>query len=457
MTLIVRGTDRGGLSVTGSLPAVARLSGRRLTRGFAAPPHGGFALIGNGLTYDSRRAQVLPQGPTGGFPAAKLGRGSGGELRPAEAGLVVRDPDDDGRESVNDLVFALQHEQLTLTPDAGEGAPMDRAGAVAVEGGEMLGRPVALVAGGSAPRGPPVPPPPQPLPPGPWPPTRRRHAGRAAGGGRRGRHRRPPPHLVEAGHAPDARPPGPGFVAVGRRQKRRHAGDRPGLLVGDSRRDLYHALLADPGRPARELAQVIELCAAHAAPARQLHPLDARGVQRERALDAHAVRDAPHREGGAGALAALADHDPLEQLGALLFALHDLHVHPNGVTGAEPVAVLLELRSLHQPDGVHEVVPFPSVIRSLGLLAPFEAVHEPPLVLRQVRALEQIRAGPPRPIQRLHPAPALDVRVVAREQHRRHPRAPELFRPRVLRGLEQAAGARLPLGAAPAAQHPGQE
>src|SRR2546426_1628963 len=163
MTLIVRGTELGGLSVTGSLPAVARLSGRRLTRGFASPPHGGFALIGNGLTYDSRRAQVLPQGPTGGFPAAKLGRGSGGELRPAEAGLVVRDPDDDGRESVNDLVFALQHEQLALTPDAGEGAPMDRAGAVAVEGGEMLGRPVALVAGKAVLGGLLVRPPPDPI------------------------------------------------------------------------------------------------------------------------------------------------------------------------------------------------------------------------------------------------------------------------------------------------------
>src|SRR2546425_7152665 len=164
MTLIVRGTELGGLSVTGSLPSLARLSGRRLTCVFASPPHGGFALIGNGLTYDSRRAQVLPQGPTGGFPAAKLGRGSGGELRPAEAGLVVRDPDDDGRESVNDLVFALQHEQLTLTPDAGEGAPMDRAGAVAVEGGEMLGPPVALVAGRPDSAGYPSPRPPRPLP-----------------------------------------------------------------------------------------------------------------------------------------------------------------------------------------------------------------------------------------------------------------------------------------------------
>src|SRR3989454_2317242 len=128
MTLIVRGTELGGLSVTGSLPSVARLSGRRLTRGFASPPHGGFALIGNGLTYDSRRAQVLPQGPTGGFPAAKLGRGSGGELRPAGAGLVGRDPDDGGPGGVKDPVFVLPHGQPTPTPDARAGGPMEPAG-----------------------------------------------------------------------------------------------------------------------------------------------------------------------------------------------------------------------------------------------------------------------------------------------------------------------------------------
>src|SRR2546426_7277858 len=78
MTLIVRGTELGGLSVTGSLPSVARLSGRRLTRGFASPPHGGFSLIGDGLTYDSRRGPVLPQRAPRGIPPPQLGGGGGG-------------------------------------------------------------------------------------------------------------------------------------------------------------------------------------------------------------------------------------------------------------------------------------------------------------------------------------------------------------------------------------------
>src|SRR2546425_9481298 len=92
MTLIVRGTELGGLSVTGSLPSVARLSGRRLTRGFASPPHGGFALIGDGLTYDSKRGPGLPQRPTPGFPPPQPRPGGGGAAPPAGGGPVVSGP-----------------------------------------------------------------------------------------------------------------------------------------------------------------------------------------------------------------------------------------------------------------------------------------------------------------------------------------------------------------------------
>src|SRR5437763_8341906 len=45
------------------------------------------------------------------------------------------------------LVLLFQHEQLALSPYAGERAAMDGTGAVAVEGGEVVGGAVALVAG----------------------------------------------------------------------------------------------------------------------------------------------------------------------------------------------------------------------------------------------------------------------------------------------------------------------
>src|SRR5438128_295946 len=44
-------------------------------------------------------------------------------------------------------VVLLQREQLALAPDAGERAPVDRAGPVRVERGQVLGRRIALVAG----------------------------------------------------------------------------------------------------------------------------------------------------------------------------------------------------------------------------------------------------------------------------------------------------------------------
>src|SRR5438552_13920660 len=46
------------------------------------------------------------------------------------------------------LVLLFQHEQLALSPYARERAAMDGTGAVAVEGGEVVGGAVALVAGG---------------------------------------------------------------------------------------------------------------------------------------------------------------------------------------------------------------------------------------------------------------------------------------------------------------------
>src|SRR2546428_11579924 len=64
-------------------------------------------------------------------------------------------------------VVLFQHEQLALAPDAGERAPVDRAGPVPVERGEVLGRRVALVAGGARRGGGARGPPPAPLARGP--------------------------------------------------------------------------------------------------------------------------------------------------------------------------------------------------------------------------------------------------------------------------------------------------
>src|SRR5262249_6336418 len=130
------------------------------------------------------------------------------------------------------------------------------------------------------------------------------------------------------------------------------------LGLGDRRRDLGDALLAQARGLAGEVAQVIELRASNATAADDLDALDAGRVQRERPLDAHALRDAADGEGRPRPFAALADDDALERLQPFLLALDDLHVHAHGVAGDEAVAVLLELSCFHEPNGIHDVVPF---------------------------------------------------------------------------------------------------
>src|SRR5260370_22494586 len=89
----------------------------------------------------------------------------------------------------------------------------------------------------------------------------------------------------------------------------------------------------------------------------------------------------------------------------------------------------------------------------LGRLAALESFHDRALLGREPRGLQQVRARPPRPPQRLHAAPARDARVVPRQEHRRHARAPELLGPRVLRRLEEPARERLALRGALRAEH----
>src|SRR5262249_37020049 len=84
----------------------------------------------------------------------------------------------------------------------------------------------------------------------------------------------------------------------------------------------------------------------------------------------------------------------------------------------------------------------------LGREAPLEPLYHLSILGSELRRVEQAGPRPPRAVQRLRPPPARDARVVAGEQHRRHPLAAELFGPRVLRRLQQPVLERLALGRA---------
>src|SRR5262245_15660987 len=102
-----------------------------------------------------------------------------------------------------------------------------------------------------------------------------------------------------------------------------------------------------------QLAQIVELGAPHVAARGHFDPVDARRMDRKGALDADPVRHLAHREGGADAPAALADHDPGEHLHALLLTLDDLDVHTHGVAGLEVGHVALQLLALDRLDRIH--------------------------------------------------------------------------------------------------------
>src|SRR5678816_4170521 len=116
------------------------------------------------------------------------------------------------------------------------------------------------------------------------------------------------------------------------------------------------ALLLEARRLAHQIAEVVELRPPHRRPLHHLDLVDPRRVHRERALHPDPVGDAPHRERGAGAAAALADHDALEGLQALLLALDDLDHHLDGVPGLEAAPVLLEVARLDDSDRFHDLM-----------------------------------------------------------------------------------------------------
>src|SRR6185437_16237220 len=110
---------------------------------------------------------------------------------------------------------------------------------------------------------------------------------------------------------------------------------RPLLGGGSSRLGHAHLLFADARGLTGEIAEVVELCAAHTAAAHYYDLGEHRAVHREDALDADAVGNLAHGEGLAHTSAATSDANALEGLNALLFAFTDADVHPQGVAGTE--------------------------------------------------------------------------------------------------------------------------
>src|SRR4029077_18368381 len=94
-------------------------------------------------------------------------------------------------------------------------------------------------------------------------------------------------------------------------------------------------LFLDPGGLAGQIAQVVELGAAHVAAALDGDLADGRAVGLEHALDALAVRDLAHRERGVESAVAARDHDTLVRLHTLTVAFHHLDLHHHGVAGLE--------------------------------------------------------------------------------------------------------------------------
>src|SRR5699024_7599822 len=117
------------------------------------------------------------------------------------------------------------------------------------------------------------------------------------------------------------------------------------------------ALLPDAGLLAGEVAQVVQLRAAHVAAGDDLDLVDGRGVHGEHALDADAEGHLADPEGLAHAVALATDDVALEDLDAGAVALGDLHVHLDVVAGAECGDVLAQGRLVELVELLHVLSP----------------------------------------------------------------------------------------------------
>src|SRR5580765_363359 len=155
--------------------------------------------------------------------------------------------------------------------------------------------------------------------------------------------------------------------AMGRR------GASAGNLLGDDALGFLHARGL-----ALQIAQEVQLGAAHAGRPHDLDLLDRRRMQREDALDALAERDLPHRERGAQAAPVHADDDALEHLHAFLVTLADLDVHAHRVPGlhAGPLHHLAPLDCVNRAHDLLLPIPRPA-IPGIAPARPRRARHWP--------------------------------------------------------------------------------
>src|SRR3954463_12169614 len=93
--------------------------------------------------------------------------------------------------------------------------------------------------------------------------------------------------------------------------------------------------LGDTRRLAAQVAQIIQLGAAHLAAAHELDRVDHRRVQREHALHAFAIRNLADREALVDPAARTADADALVSLNTGALAFDNLDVDDDGVARFE--------------------------------------------------------------------------------------------------------------------------
>src|SRR5450759_2712721 len=207
-------------------------------------------------------------------------------------------------------------------------------------------------------------------------------------------------------------------------------------------------LLADARLLADLLPEVVQLGAAHVADLHHFDLVDLRRVHGERALDTDAEGLLAHGERLAHALALTLDDGALEDLDAVATALDHLEVDLDVVAGLELRHTLAQLLAFDVLDDVHG--------------ASFRAKTGGQSSRSGAAARNAGRRAPPRgailPFSDLQRAPAVDLAVVAAEQHVGDPPAAELRRARVVRVLGAAlehGGVRLADHALGVADHAG--
>src|SRR6218665_1532138 len=125
--------------------------------------------------------------------------------------------------------------------------------------------------------------------------------------------------------------------------------------AGRCRLGARRQLFLDAGRLAAALTQVVQLGTAQIATALDLDAGDQRAVGLERALHAFAAGDLAHGKTAVQAAIALGDHHALVSLHALAAAFDHIHIHDDGVAGAEVGNGLVQAGDFFRFQGLDQV------------------------------------------------------------------------------------------------------